>query len=205
MEEVTMKLYYSPQTRAGRPRWVLEEIGAPYELVKLDMAKGEHKSPEYLKIHPHGAVPALSDGDLTLFESAAICSYLADKFPEKQLAPPVGTPARGLYYQWMHYAMATLEPPVLQIFLNTVMLPEAERSAAAVEKAKIQFADVARVLSNALAGRTFILGEQFSAADVLIGGTLGWAGFMGLLAEHPVLQAYVKRLSERPAFQRAQA
>jgi len=200
-----MKLYYSPQTRAGRPRWLLEEIGAPYEIVSLDLQKGEHKKPDYMKIHPHGAVPALVDGDLALFESAAICMYLADKFPDKKLAPPLGTPARGLYYQWMLYSMATLEPPVLEVFLNTVMLPEAERSAAAVEKARTNFAAVAKVLSNALTGRDFILGEQFSAADVMIGSTLAWAGFMGLLADHPALQAYAKRLSERPAFQRAQS
>lgn len=198
-----MKLYYSPQTRSVRPRWLLEEIGAPYELVTLDMAKGEHKKPEHLKIHPHGAVPALVDGDLVLIESAAICMYLADKYPEKQLAPAVGTPARGTYYQWMVYTMATLEPPVLQVFMNTVFLPEAERSAEAVEKGKTQFKEVARVLENALAGRTFILGEQFSAADVMIGGTLAWAAFMGLLNGHPVLQAYAQRLSERPAFKRA--
>jgi len=90
-----MKLYYSPQTRAGRPRWLLEEIGAPYEIASLDLKKGEHKQPEYMKIHPHGAVPALIDGDLALFESAAICMYLADKYPEKKLAPALGTPARG--------------------------------------------------------------------------------------------------------------
>ena len=200
-----LKLYYAPQTRAARPRWLLEEIGAPYELVTLDLSKGEHKKPDYMKIHPHGAVPALVDGDLALFESAAICMYLADKFPDKKLAPPLGTPARGLYYQWMLYSMATLEPPVLEVFLNTVMLPEAERSAAAVEKARTNFAAVAKVLSNALTGRDFILGEQFSAADVMIGSTLAWAGFMGLLADHPALQAYAKRLSERPAFQRAQS
>ena len=200
-----MKLYYSPQTRAGRPRWLLEEIGAPYELVSLDMQKGEHKAPDYMKIHPHGAVPALVDGDLALFESAAICMYLADKFPDKKLAPPLGTPARGLYYQWMLYSMATLEPPVLDVFLHTVMLPEAERSPAVVEKARATFANVAGVLSNALTGRTFILGEQFSAADVMIGSTLAWAGFMGLLSNHPTLQAYAKRLSERPAFERSRS
>jgi len=200
-----MKLYYAPQTRAGRPRWLLEELGVPYEIVPVDLAQGEHKKPEYMKIHPHGAVPALADGDLVLFESAAICMYLADKYPEKKLVPAVGTPARGLYYQWMIYTMATLEPPVVQIFLNTVMLPEAERSAAAVEKGKTQFAEVARVLSNALATRPYILGEQFSAADVMIGGMLGWASMMGLLSDQPTLQAYVKRVTDRPAFQRARS
>jgi glutathione S-transferase len=200
-----MKLYYAPQTRAGRPRWLLEEIGVPYELVRIDLSKGEHKKPEHLKIHPHGAVPALVDGDLALFESSAICMYLADKFPEKRLAPPVGTPARGLYYQWMVYTMATLEPPLMQVFMNTVMLPEKERSSAAAEKGRVQFAEVARVLEQVLAGRAFMLGEQFSAADVMIGSTLAWGAMMGLVKGHPQIDSYVKRLSERPALQRARA
>jgi glutathione S-transferase len=204
-EEIAMKLYYAPQTRAGRPRWLLEEIGVPYELARLDLSKGEHKSPEYLKIHPHGAVPALVDGDLAMFESAAICAYLADKFPDRRLAPPVGTPARGLYYQWMHYSMATLEPPVLQVFLHTIMLPEDKRSAAAVDEAKTKFAEVGRVLNQALTGKSFILGEQFTAADVMLGSSLIWAKFMGLAGGFPELEAYTTRLSERPAFQRARA
>src|SRR5256885_9492904 len=114
-----MKLYYAPQTRATRPRWMLEEIGVPYELVRLQLSKGEHKQPEYLKIHPHGAVPAYSDGEVTMFESAAICAYLADKFPDKRLAPPLGSPQRGLYYQWLVYARAHKEPPPPQSSLNT--------------------------------------------------------------------------------------
>ena len=200
-----MKLYHAAQTRSVRPRWLLEEIGAPYTLVRLDMSKGEHKSPEYMKIHPHGAVPALVDGDLTLFESAAICAYLADKFPEKHMAPAVGTPARGLYYQWMFYTMATLEPPVIEVVLHTVMLPEAQRSAAAAEAGRTKFTQVAQVLEQALAGKSFILGDQFSVADVMVGSTLGWAQMMGILSGHPVLEAYVGRLATRPAFQLAQA
>jgi glutathione S-transferase len=199
-----MKLYHSPRSRSVRARWLLEEIGAPYDLVTLDFAKNEHKTAEYMKIHPHGAVPALVDGDLAMFESAAICAYLADKFPEEHLAPPVGTPARGRYYQWMHYSMATLEPPVLQVFMHTVMLPEEQRSAASAEEGRAKFAEVGRVLSQALTGKPFLLGDQFSAADVMIGSTLSWASFMGLLNDQPQLQDYVKRLSERPAFQRAQ-
>ncbi len=200
-----MKLYYAPQSRAVRPRWLLEEIGAPYTLVRLDMSKNEHKAPDYMKIHPHGAVPALVDGDVAMFESAAICAYLADKFPDKHLAPPVGSPARALYYQWMIYSMATLEPPVLQVFMHTAMLPESERSAAAVQEGRAKFAEVAQVLTRALDGRTFILGEQLSAADVMIGSTLVWAQMLGLLNDYPVLAAYVGRLASRPAFHRAQA
>ena len=200
-----MKLYYAPQTRAVRPRWLLEEIGAPYTLARLDMSKGEHKMPEYVKIHPHGAVPALVDGDVTMFESAAICAYLADKFPEKRLAPPVGSPARAPYYQWLIYSMATLEPPVLQVFSHTVMLPEAERSAAAAEEGRAKFRQIADVLTQALEGKSFLLGEQFSAADVMIGSTLIWGQMLGLLNDYPVLAAYVGRLAGRPAFQRAHA
>jgi len=200
-----MKLYHSAQSRSTRPRWLLEEIGAPYDLVRLDMSKQEQKAPAYLRINPHGTVPALVDGDLALIESAAICSYLADKFPEARLAPAVGTPERGRYYQWMFYSMATLEPPVIEIFMNTVMLPEAERSAKAVEKARATFAGVADVLSNALSGKPFMLGEQFSAADVMIGSTLAWSQFLGLLNDRPALQEYAQRLSARPAYQRATA
>jgi glutathione S-transferase len=200
-----MKLYHSPRSRSVRPRWLLEELGVPYELVTLDLSKEEQKAPAYLKLHPHGAVPALTDGDVTIFESAAICAYLADKFPDKHLAPPVSSPARGLYYQWMFYSMATLEPPVLQVFMNTVMLPEAQRSAAAAEEGRKKCAEIATVLERAIAGKAFLLGEQFSAADVMIGSTLGWGKFLGVLQGHLQLEAYVDRLSARPAFQRAQA
>jgi glutathione S-transferase len=105
----------------------------------------------------------------------------------------------------MHYSMATLEPPVIQVFMHTVRLPEAQRSAAAAEEGRQRSKEVALVLGRALADKPFILGEQFSAADVMIGSTLGWAQFMGILDGHAELQAYVQRLSERPAFQRAQA
>jgi len=200
-----MKLYYAPQTRAARPRWMLEEIGAPYELVRLQLSKGEHKKPEYLKVHPHGAVPAFVDGDLAMFESAAICAYLADKFPDKRLAPPVASAERGHYYQWLVYSMATMEPPVLKIFLNTRMLPEEKRSAAAVEEGRTQWAGVARVVEQALEGKSFLVADQFTAADVMVGSILGWSGFMGLLEGFPGLQSYAKRLASRPAFQRANA
>ena len=200
-----LKLYHSAQSRSIRPRWLLEEIGAPFDLVRVDLSKQEHKTPQYLQIHPHGVVPALVDGDLALMESAAICAYLADKFPAARLAPAVGTPERGRYYQWMFYAMATLEPPVLQVFLNTVILPEAQRSAAAADEGRKKFAAVAEVIANALAGKPFLLGEQFSAADVMIGSTLVWAQFMGLLNNQPVLSEYVERLAARPAYQRATA
>ena len=201
-----MKLYYSPQSRAARPRWLLEEIGAPYELVRLNLAAGEQRKPQYLAVNPNGTVPTLVDGELTLFESAAICQYLADKFPDQRLAPPLGTPARGLYYQWIHYAMSGLEPPAVTIFLHTIQKPEAERIPALVTEAKQQLAAALGVVDRVLAGRPCILGDQFTAGDVMIGSTLVWAQMMGLLgSDLQAIPAYMARLGARPAFQRANA
>ena len=200
-----MKLYYAAQTRATRPRWLLEEMGVPYSLMRLDMSKKEHKAPEYMAIHPHGQVPALVDGDLALFESAAICAYLADKFPEKNMAPAVGTPERGLYYQWLMYSMATLEPPIVQVIMHTMMLPEAQRSATQAEEGRKNFTQVAQVLETVLRGKRFIVGDRFSVADIMIGSTLSWAQMLGMLGGHPILEAYVGSLATRPAFQRAHA
>ena len=196
-------LYHSPRSRSVRPRWLLEEIGTEYTVVPVDLAGT--KSEAHLRVHPHGQVPALVDGDLALIESAAICLHLADKFSAAKLAPAVGTPERARYYQWMVYSIGTLEPPILQVFMNTVQLPEAERSAEKAAAGRTQFATVGKVLSDALAGRSYLLGEQFSAADVMIGSTLAWASFMGLLDGFPALASYVERLVQRPAYQRAQA
>jgi glutathione S-transferase len=196
-------LYHSPRSRSVRVRWLLEEAGAPYELVTVDL-QGE-KSAAHRKVHPHGQVPALVDGDLALIESAAICLHLADKFADAKLAPPVGTPTRALYYQWMAYSIGTLEPPILDVFLNTVMLPEAQRSAAKAAAGRSHFAEVGAVIDAGLAGKPFLLGDQLSAADIMIGSTLAWASFMGLLDGLPGLATYVERLVQRPAYQRAQA
>ena len=200
-----MKLYYCPMTRATRPRWLLEEIGAPYELVRVDLSKGEQRRPDYLKIHPHGRVPALVDGDTTVVESAAICLYLADRFPEHALAPALTSPARGPYYQWMVYSVATLEPPVLKVFMNTVRRPEAERRAHEVEEGRTDFAQMATVLTQALGSGPFLLGETFTAADVMIGSVVGWARGLKLLDQHPALVEYSRRLTARPAYRRATA
>jgi glutathione S-transferase len=190
-------------TRATRPRWLLEELGVPYELVRVDLSAGEQTQPEYRKVHPHGRVPALVDGEMTMFESAAICLYLADRFPEKRLAPPPDSPLRGPYYQWMVYSVATAEPPLLKIFLNTVRRPEGERNPKEVEEGRAEFREVADVLSRALEGKPFLLGSEFSAADVMIGSVVGWARSLRLLEDRPVLKEYSRRLVERPAYKRA--
>lgn len=198
-----MKLYHVPQSRSARPRWMLEEIGVPYDIVTLSLSDGSTKTPEYLKLNPHGTVPTLQDGDLTIYESAAICLYLADKYADRNLAPAPGSPDRGLYYQWVLYTMATMEPPILQVFLHQFRLPEAERQATIAEEGRVKFKEVSAVLSRALEGRQYLVGNQFSTADVMVGSTLGWGSFMGLLEGFPVLQEYTQRLLQRPAYQRA--
>jgi glutathione S-transferase len=199
-------LYHSPQSRSIRPRWLLEEIGEPFEVKKVDLQAGAHKKPDYLKLNPNGAVPTLVDGDLVLFESAAICQYLADKYPAKKLAPAVGTPERGKYYQWIHYAMSGLEPPAVTIFEHTAMLPEAERLPQLVEKSRERLTAAVKVVDDALAGREWILGNQFGAADVMVGSTLMWCQMMSLIGDAtPNVAAYLGRCVARPAAQRAQA
>jgi glutathione S-transferase len=194
-----MKLYFAPMTRSTRPRWMLEELGVPYETQTVDMAKGEHKQPSYMKVHPLGRVPALEDNGFTMFESAAIVMQLADKFPEKGLAPAVGTNERAEYYQWIVAAMTEVEPPLVTILLHTRFLPEAQRSPAAVEEAAKRFKGVAQVVEERLKGRQYIVGNKFTAADVVVGGVCYLATLLNQLGDFPNMQAYFKNLMERPA------
>lgn len=195
-----MKLYYFQQSRATRVRWMLEELGAPYELAPVDMMKGEHKRPEYLAVHPMGSLPAIEDDGVNLFESAAIIMHLADKYPEKRLAPAVGSTERGEYYQWILFAMTEAEAPLVTIMQHTRLLPEAERSPAVVERASKRFKAVAAVLEERLKGREYLLGNSFTAADVVLGGVLFFASRVGQLGDDlPTLKAYSTRLLARPA------
>jgi len=197
-----MKLYYVPRTRASRPRWVLEELGIPYELVRLDASKGETRTPEHLARQPLGHVPVLEDGDLRLFESLAICLYLADKAPGKALLPPPGTAARALAYQWLFFAATELEPPASLISTEN-RKPEAERNRAAMEEGRARFRKAAAVLEPVLADRPYVLGQEFSVADVVLGSILSWGRALGALGGLPAIEAYVARLKERPAWKRS--
>jgi len=197
-----MKLYYVPMTRAFRVRWLLEEAGEPYELVRLDPKAGDTKRPAYLAIHPKGHVPALVDGDVTMFESGAILQHLADRWPEKALAPRVGTRERAAYYQWICFGIAELEPHLVAAF-GQLGKPEGQRNAALLDEARQRFSRAASVLQAHLAERAFVAAPWFTAADVMIGSLLAWARSMGLLREFPGLEAYQKRLYARPANLRA--
>lgn len=200
-----LTLYYAPQTRSVRPRWLLEEIGLPYEIVRLDLEAGDQKRADYLKINPNGTVPAIVDGDVVLFESGAICQYLADKDPAQRMAPAPGTPARASYYQWIHYAMSGLEPPAVAIFTHTILRPQPERMPAVAEEARPRLAGALDVVDHALEAREFIVGDHLTAADVMIGSTAAWAMAFFRDTPRPNLSAYVTRLMGRPAYQRATA
>ena len=202
---MTMKLYYVPQTRAGRPRWLLEELGVPYELVRLDPKRGENRAPPYLALNPTGKVPTLVDGDTVLFESSAICLYLADRYPEKRLAPAIDAPERGRYLQWMVHAIAEIDAPLGVIDRHSSRLPPEKRVPAIVEPEQQRLSGNLAALRVALADREYLFGDWFTAADVVVASCLGWAKFMGLLAGEPALEAYVRRCVARPAAKRARA
>lgn len=196
-----MRLYYVPRTRAIRPRWVLEELGVPYELVRLDASKGETRTAEHRARQPLGHVPVLEDGDVRLFESAAICLWLAERFPEKGLLPPPGTPGRALAYQWLFYAVTELEPPCGFLSAQN-RKPEAERDPAAIAEAKERFRTAAAALEP-MVGKGHLVGGAFGIADVVVGAVLSWGKGLGALRDLPAVEAYLARLKERPAWKRA--
>jgi|HubBroStandDraft_1064217.scaffolds.fasta_scaffold09580_5 glutathione S-transferase len=193
-----MKLYFAPRTRATRPRWVLEELGIPHEIVRVDLGAKENREPGYLAVNPLGRVPALVDGDVAIFESIAICLYLADRYPERGLAPPVSSPLRGPYYQWLLFCASTLESSIGRWAQHGGEVSDGER-----EKARARFDEAAELLTRALAAGDYVLGDSFSTVDVIVGSNLNWARRVGLLDGRAVLTDYVDRLLARPAALRA--
>ncbi|MCY1015902.1 glutathione S-transferase family protein [Pyxidicoccus sp. MSG2] len=201
-----MKLYFAPRTRAVRARWLLEELGVHYELVRLDLARQENSTPEYLAVHPLGEVPALVDGDVTLLESLSICLHLADRFPEKHLAPPVGSAERGPYYRWMVFAEMSLDSVVMEFYWHARAAEEKQASAhsdEALAKHRARLGAVLEVIHVGLDGREFLVGGAFTAADVVMASILHLANTLRLLDGHPRLVEYVKRHSQRPAVRKA--
>ncbi|MEI8254209.1 MAG: glutathione S-transferase family protein [Deltaproteobacteria bacterium] len=198
-----MKLYFAPNTRATRPRWMLEELGVPYELEHVKLSEGASHTAEYLAIQPHGQVPALVDGDVTTFESTAICMYLADRFIDRGLAPPFESPLRARYYQWLVYCPATLEPAIGLLTQHTVVLPAEQRVEPIAAKARKRLTESLVVLEGALGSRSFLVGERFSTADLVVAANLRWASRSGLLDGSARLLEYMNAMTSRPAALRA--
>jgi glutathione S-transferase len=184
-----MKLYFNPQSRAVIAKWMLDECGADYQIVPIDLAMGENKRVEYLKINPAGKLPALVDGEARIFENVAICLYLADRFPEANLAPKIGDPQRGRYLALTVYSTSQLDPAVVDNMLG--VKAERQRGWTDLETCKT-------VVERELGAGPYLLGEQFTAADVMIGSIFIWQRMMGNTSGRRAIDAYVDRLLARP-------
>jgi glutathione S-transferase len=194
-----LTLYHAAPSRSSITRWMLEEVGEPYELHLLDLLRGDQTRPEYLAINPMGKVPALRHGDTIITEGAAICAYLADEFPARKLNVPVGTPRRGVYLKWLFFGPSCYEPAITD--RNFPRREEPRRGMLGYG----DFDSVMNVLAAAVAEGPYLMGEQFTAADVVIGAGLRWGLQFKLIPSRPEFTAYVARLAERPALQRADA
>lgn len=184
-----MKLYYNPQSRAVIAKWMLDECGAEYEIVPIDFVKREHKTPEFLKINPSGKLPALVDGDAKIFEGAAICLYLGDKFPAANLAPKIDAPERGRYLSLMVYSTSQLEPAMGDLLLKLESLPQ---------RGWTDFQTAQDVIEGELGHGPYLFGDWFTAADIMIGSMFIWKRIFGAPPGRPMLEAYVDRLLARP-------
>ena len=193
-----MKLYWCPKTRAIRALWMLEELGVPFERVLIDIRDAKAKAdPAFRAVSPMGKVPALEDGPTRLWDSGAICLYLADQYPRAGLAPPIGDPDRGRYLQWLLYTNSVIEPAMGEKFANAAV------SAAAHGWGSFDL--MLSVLRDGLAAGPWILGARFSAADVMLGMACNFLRQFKLIDAEPAISAYVERCAARPAFGRALA
>ena len=194
-----LTLYHAAPSRSSIARWMLEEIGEPYDIRLLSLSKGENRAADYLAVNPMGKVPALKHGDTVITEAAAICAYLADEFPRAKLNVPIGTPRRGVYLKWLFFGPNCIE---------AAMIDRASPRKEEARRAMLGYGDfdtVMDVTAKAVAKGPFLMGEQFPAADVIVGSTLRWGMMFKLLPERPEFVAYTNRLAARPALQRAEA
>lgn len=191
--------YYNPMSRARIVHWMLEELGVPYERRFIDLQAGEQKKPEFLAVNPMGKIPAIVHRGVVVTETAAICAYLADAFPQAGLAPAPDDPQRGTYFRWLFFGAGCVEPALLdRLFAR----PPVERRTALGYGS---YEDTVNVLEKALTPGPFILGERFSAADVFIASQIGYGFLTKCLEPRPALQAYLGRCTARPAYERVAA
>jgi glutathione S-transferase len=190
-----LTLFHAPKSRSGSIVWLLEELGVPYDTKIVNIRRGDGSGArDPGNPHPHGKVPCLEHDGRRIFEIAAITLYLTDLFPDAKLGPRVGEPKRGEYLSWLAYRPGVLEPAMMMRRLNVKHVPGAMGWAEAGE--------VEEVLNSALAGRKYLLGEEFSAADIAIGGTINFMMMFKLMTETPVLKDYTARITGRSAFKR---
>lgn len=193
---MTITLYHHPFSRAAGVLWTLEEVGEPYQLVHVDLMKGEQKAGPILAHNPMGKVPLLVDGDAVVTEAAAIALYLADRYASGRLAPKLDDPRRAAYLRWSLFAPSVIEPGVL-----------AKREGWTFKASQAGWGDFDAMLAtiDRAIGEPFVLGDMFSIADVVFGGTLRYLTRFKLLAPSTTVARYLERLDARPALQRADA
>jgi glutathione S-transferase len=194
---MSIVLYHHPFSRAANVLWMLEELGQPYELKYVDFAKGAQKDPEVMKLNPMGKLPLVIDGDAVITESAAIAIYLADRYSLGKLAPALDDPARATYLRWSFFAPSVIEPGAMAKLNNWTFKPS--------QAGWGTFDEMIASMDSAIAGKQFVLGDRFSMADCVFGGTVRYMMRFKMIEGTPALNAYVARLSERPAAQRADA
>ena len=188
--------FHAPHSRSSITRAMLEELGVPFDLVTLDLQRNEQRSGEYLAINPMGKVPALRHEGVLITEQPAILMYLAELYPEKGLAPPVDDPLRGPYLRWMVFYGSCFEPAIMDFSQKREPVP-------AMACAYGDYDSVMRVIAAQLKQGPWLLGDRFTAADVLWGGALNYGMMFKLVPERPALRAYVDRVQSRPAIRRA--
>ncbi|HEY1312111.1 MAG TPA: glutathione S-transferase [Pseudolabrys sp.] len=194
-----LMLYHASQSRSSIVLWMLEELGQPYDIKLLSLSNGDNLKPDYLAINPMGKVPALKHGDAVVTEAAAICTYLADEFPQAKLNVPVGAPGRGVYLKWLFFGPSCIEPAVID---------RAAPRKEAVRRGMLGYGDfdtVMNVTAKAVETGPWLMGEQFTAADVIIGSGIRWGTIFKMLPERKEFTDYAARIAARPAAQRAQA
>jgi len=195
-------LYGKYPTRSNRVQWALEELEVPYTFCEIDFAAGDTQSTAFRQLNPAGKIPVLRDDDLVITESGAICTYLGDKFPDSGLTPATGTRERALYEQWMIFVQSELEQPMWTKAKHKFALPKAQRVKGLDDTVAWEFAQAAARLSEGLGDRTFLVGDQFSMADIMASHTLGWARIAHFDIEQDNLAAYLERNIARPAYGR---
>jgi glutathione S-transferase len=193
-----LTLYHAAPSRSSIVLWMLEELGEPYEIKLIKLSAGDNMKPDYLAVNPMGKVPALNHRGTIITEVAAICTYLADAFPEKRLNIPVGTPRRGVYLKWLFFGPGCMEPAVI------------DRAAPRKEEARrgmLGYGDfdiTMNVVAKAVEKGPWLMGEQFTAADVVIGSQIRWGMMFKMLPERKEFADYSARIAARPAAQRAE-
>lgn len=194
---MSVVLYHHPFSRAATVVWMLEEVGVPYELRFVDLMTGQQKGPDILALNPMGKLPILTDGDAVITESAAIALYLADRYAPGRLAPRLDDPRRGTYLRWSFFSPGVIEPGLM-----------AKAAGWAYKEGQAGWGSHESMLAamqSALAGGEYLLGKEFSMADVVFGGTLRFMLTFKMIEPLPVFVAYSERLGARPALQRADA